>query len=87
MALKVNLSSLSLDNIIYQFAVKSIRGAQESIYSNIQQYDNRLQLDSPTNISFLDNVLTFDKSANAERYTIISDIGESSEISLGTITD
>lgn len=85
MNLKVDLSILQLDQIIYDLAVKAVNSKGSSGYSNIEQFDNRARLATPTNVGISAGILNFDGVEDAAGYQIISDIGESSEIILGTV--
>ena len=86
MALKVNLKFFTPQYLKYQFAVKAVRNRKYSDFSNVEDYDKYLaKLNSPIDLTLSDNVFFFRGSHYAEYYTIVSDIGEPSEIDLETI--
>ena len=85
MNLKVDLSILQLDQIIYDLAVKAVNSKESSSYSNIEQFDNRDRLNTPENAVLSAGVFSFEGVNNAENYQIIADYGQPGQTTLGTI--
>lgn len=85
MSLRVNLNILQLNPIIYNLAVKAVNAKGSSIYSNIEQFDNRDRLNTPENAALSAGVFSFEGVDNAENYQIIADYGQPGQTTLGTI--